>query len=367
MKKFNKICAFLLTATLLVGCGKEKDKTVSALPSNGSTSVATSGKEKTGTFEKLYQTLYSDSKVMDHIFDEIAKQELLKGMEQTELDAIIAERRQETLEDFAEKDEYKDTSLTNGVISLFNEKLLVRELRLSGLNIPCANNEYGPEINADYTYKEGKVFKCDYTEYFEKKVDSAILQHLLIEKYIREVKPNTLDKNETVKVKYLAIPSADYEYLAEKDPLVSYVELEAGVTPAIGHYVKTGENTYVEITASNSTEYLGTGTYTYYTKVETPQYEKATARTKQFMIDAVKALVEGKTLEEIEETWEANKKEVEQFTYEKACPFDADKVNKNYDHANAENACSEYTNKGSYPDYVGYALKLHILRKLNMY
>lgn len=365
MKKFNKLFTLLLAGTLLVGCANDKKETVSASVSNGDTSIATSGKEKTETLEDLYKTLYSDSKVMDNVFEAIARTELLKDyMTEEELNAVIEERRQEILEVNIDKAEYKDASLTNGVISLFNEKLLVRDLRLDGFDIPCTNNVYGPEINADYSYKEGKVFKCDYTEYFEGKVDNAILQHLLIEKYIKTEKENTLDKNKTVKVKYIAIPTADYNVIVEVDPTITYDELEAGVTPAVGHYAKESD-TYVEITNENSATYIG-GTYSgkYYERVETPNYEKQTARTKQFMFEAVKDLVAGGTLEDIEAKWEENKKEVEQYTYDNACPFDTSKLDgSGSTHASSEEACSAYTNNGAYADYIGLALKLHEIEK----
>lgn len=359
MKKFNKLFTLLLTGTLLAGCNSNKDKTASASITDSKTNVATSGKEKTSTLGDLYNTLYTDSSVMENLFATIAKQELLKDMTEDELNTLIAERRQELLEENIENEEYQDTSLSNGVVSLFNEKLFVRSLRKKGYSITCANN-YGPEIEGNYSYKDGTIFKCDYSDYFAKELDNSILKTLLIEKYIKVEKPKTLTKNKTVKVKYLSIPSADYETVVSGDPEISYVALEESVTPAIGHYAKK-DSSYIEITSENSTEYLDNAEYTngFYQRVETETFEKETGRTKQFMIEAVKDLLAGITLEDIEEKWQENIKKVEQYTYNNACPFDTSKLDTGSSHASVEDACGAYTNNGAYSDDIGLKLKLH--------
>ncbi len=359
MKNLNKLFTLLLAGTMLAGCGSDKKKTVSASISDSKTNVATSGKEKTSTLGDLYDTLYTDSSVMDNLFATIAKQELLKDMTEDELNALIAERRQELLEENIENEEYQDTSLTNGVVSLFNEKLFVRALRKKGYSITCANN-YGPEIEGNYSYKDGTIFKCDYSDYYAKELDNSILKHLLIEKYIKVEKTNTLKKNKTVKVKYLAIPSANYEIIVSGEPEIEYNELEDGVTPAIGHYAKK-DSSYIEITSENATEYLENTEYTdgFYQRVETETFEKETARTKQFMLDAVKDLLAGKTLEDIENKWKENIKEVEQYTYSNACPFDTSKLDNGSSHASVEDACGAYTNNGAYSDDIGLKLKMH--------
>ncbi len=361
-KSLRLLSALALTATLLVGCGKGKADQVASM-SNEKTAVATAGKLSTKTLGDLYEQLYTNSEAFSIFVGNLARQELLKDNYYTEaaLNAELAERRNDYLEQFLDEDTYKDSHLTNGSVAIFNEEILAKSLRASGYTIPCTSG-YGPEIDTNnYTYKEGKIFKCDYSELYADVVDNSILKTLLVEKYSSEVKKTLLDKNPTVKVNYLAIPASNYDSVA-----VTHHDTEYSLTTTEPDNWDTVYDTYYRIVGESyvlvddATAPTWT-TDTFYKKVQDAYDSESIVsnRAKVFLSSAVSSLKAGKTLAEIEREWKDIRVAVETYNHRVKCTYEGYKsehpTGQTY---NWEQGCNSYTNNGAYRDTDGLKLKL---------
>ena len=312
MKKLSKILTFGLSLSLLAACGSSK--------SNASEfGKITDGKDyiaqnndggKTGTLQDLYENLYSNEEAFNLLVAEIAKQELGLTYNKTthtwsEADTeddydyveIIKERRAEYL-DLTSK-EYTSSNATSGIVTLFDEEILVETLTKNGYTIGCSNG-YGPTLNSDWTYDEDKKFLCDYTDLYEKTLDTQILIDLLSEKYILEENITSITKQQVRKVKYLSLAKGTYETVE-------------------------GENEDRKINDTNL--------------------------TSDFVHDVVLAgLKDGsKSLEDIEAIWKGYKTSAIEFKAEDACSYDSD---------------SSYTECSSYTDNATISLEDGVRRQV---
>ena len=226
--KFNKILTFGLSLSLLAACGSQKSNaSKKGKITDGKDYIAKNNKgDKTDTLQKLYDSMYDNEEVFTLVVAEIAKQELGLEYNKTthtwedtieddyDYDTIINERRLDYLNDTAAS--YTSTNATNGLVTLFDEELLVETLTKNGYSIACSAG-YGPTLNADWTYDEANKFLCNYTDLYEKTIDNQILIDLLSEKYILDQSITTLTKEQVRKVNYLKINKGTYSTVEGAD------------------------------------------------------------------------------------------------------------------------------------------------------
>lgn len=312
MKKLSKILTFGLSLSLLAACGSSKSNASEfGKITNGKDYIAQNedGK-KTGTLQDLYENLYTNEEAFNLLVAEIAKQELGLTYNKTthtwtesnteddyDYVALINERRAEYLD--LTSAEYNSSNATSGIVSIFDEELFVETLTKNGYSIGCTNG-YGPTLNSDWTYDEDKKFLCDYTDLYEKTLDTQILVDLLSEKYVLEESITSITKQQVRKVKYLSLAKGTY----------STVE---------------GENEEKEVNDKNL--------------------------TSDFVYDVVLAGLKNntKTLEDIETIWKNYQKETIEFKAEDACSYDSD---------------SSYTECSSYTDNATISLEDGVRRQV---
>ena len=198
--KFSKILTFGLSLSLLAACGSSKSNaSKNGKITDGKDYIAKNNKgDKTNTLQELYDSMYDNEEVFTLVIAEIAKQELGLEYNKTthtwtdkveddyDYDQIINERRREYLDITSE--EYESTNATNGLVTIFDEELLVETLTKNGYSIACSAG-YGPTLNADWTYDEANKFLCNYTDLYEKTIDNQILIDLLSSKQIQNKLP----------------------------------------------------------------------------------------------------------------------------------------------------------------------------------
>ena len=219
--KFNKILTFGLSLSLLAACGSAtSNASKNGKVTGGKDYIAKNDKgNKTDTLQDLYDSMYDNEEVFTLLVAEIAKQELGLEYNKTthtwndtieddyDYDQIINERRKDYLE--VASADYTSTKATNGLVTIFDEELLVETLTKNGYSIACSAG-YGPTLKADWTYDEANKFLCNYTDLYEKTIDNQILIDLLSEKYILDESITSITKQQVRKVNYIAISQGNY-------------------------------------------------------------------------------------------------------------------------------------------------------------
>lgn len=226
--KISKILTFGLSLSLLAACGSAKSNaSENGKITDGKDYIAKNEKgDKTDTLQKLYDSMYDNEEVFTLLIAEIAKQELGLEYNKTthtwtdtieddyDYDEIIDERRLDYLNETST--EYTSTNATNGLVTIFDEELLVKTLTKNGYSIACSAG-YGPTLKADWTYDEANKFLCNYTDLYEKTIDNQILIDLLSEKYILEESITSITKQQVRKVNYLKISKGNYSTVIGED------------------------------------------------------------------------------------------------------------------------------------------------------
>ena len=185
MKKFKSIFLFLTMVFVIAGCKDAVADKVVTKPSN-SDSVVIENEESSLKIGELY------NKLKESQGSEVATQYLVNAIIELELNIATDVEMQELYEKRVEAkllEFTKDSSYFS--FGLFDEEKLYNALTSQGYNVVCnyadEDGKFGPRYDLDRDLEVVQYLLCDYEDYVAKEIKNQVLVELLQEQYILDI------------------------------------------------------------------------------------------------------------------------------------------------------------------------------------